>query len=72
MSTNYEKFVAANHALLTCMSSVPVEEFKAMTPADQDKVCCAESLAVKDMLSSGNLSFGAILNERLASLKSQQ
>ena len=72
MSTNYEKYVAANHALLSCMAAVPADEFKAMSAADQGKVCLTEVTAVKDLLSSGNLSFGAILKERIASLNAQQ
>ena len=71
MSTNYEKFIAANHALLTCMASVPAEEFKAMSAADQGNVCLSEATAVREHLASGNLSFGSILKERIASLNQQ-
>ena len=31
MSTNYEKFIAANSALISCMKAVPVEDYKAMS-----------------------------------------
>ena len=70
MSTNYEKFIAANSALIACMKAVPVEDFKAMSAADQANVCKTETTTVKSMLESGNISFGAILSERIASLDS--
>ena len=48
MSTNYEKFIVANQALIDCYKAVPAESFSAMSLADQGEVCKAESLAVKD------------------------
>jgi hypothetical protein len=72
MSTNYEKFIAANHALLNCMAQVPADEFKAMSAADQGKVCFTEATAVREHLETGNLSFGSLLKERMASLNAQQ
>ena len=54
------------------MAAVPAEEFKAMSAADQGKVCFTEATAVREHLESGNLSFGAILKERMASLNAQQ
>ena len=71
MSTNYEKFIIANSALIECMKAVPAEEFKAMSPSDQAAVCKPEASVVKSMLESGNISFGAILNERLAALNTE-
>ena len=34
MSTNYEQFIAANHALINCYDKVPAEEFSAMSNSD--------------------------------------
>ena len=34
MSTNYEKFIAANQALMDCMAAVDAETYKAMSSGD--------------------------------------
>ena len=39
MSTNYEKFIKANQALMECMKAVSAEQYKEMTPWQQSAVC---------------------------------
>ena len=68
MSTNYEKFIVANQALMDCYKGVPAESFSAMSLAQQSEVCKVEKDAVKAHISSGHVSFANILKERLAEL----
>ncbi len=34
MSTNYEQYIAANHALISCYEKVPADEFSSMSAQD--------------------------------------
>lgn len=68
MSTNYEKFIAANQALMDCYAKVPAEEYSAMSASAQQDVCCNEALAVKNFLTSGQVTFKSILAERISAL----
>lgn len=65
MSSTYEKFIAANHALFKCMESVSAEQVKAMSPAEQNQVCHAESQAVAHFLQNDSVNFKSLVNERL-------
>ena len=68
MSTNYEKFVAANQALMDCFKAVPADQFSAMSLADQNEVCKSEANAVRNHLNAGHANFANILSERIAAL----
>jgi len=68
MSTNYEKFIAANQALMDCFKAVPAEQFSAMSLSDQNDVCKAEGNAVRNHLNAGHANFSNILSERIAAL----
>lgn len=68
MSTNYEKFIASNAALMECYAKVPAEEYSAMSTSAQQDVCINEATEVKTMISSGQVSFKSILAERISAL----
>lgn len=67
MTTNYERFIAANQSLMDCFASVPAEQFSAMSKADQDNVCRSEANAVRQFIQNGTPNFRNILAERIAS-----
>ena len=69
MSTNYEKFVAANQALMDCFKAVPADQFSAMSLSEQNDVCQAEGNAVRNHLNAGHANFASILSERMAALE---
>jgi TRAP-type C4-dicarboxylate transport system substrate-binding protein len=50
MSSAYEKFITANHALFACYEAVSNDVFQAMPKHDQDAVCATEKTAVSAML----------------------
>lgn len=66
MSTNYEKFIAANQSLMDCYAGVPAEQYSAMSQWDQQQVCKNEAATVADFLKAGKVDFKAILAERIA------
>ena len=68
MSTNYEKFMAANQALMDCYKAVPAEEYSAMSQPDQMALCKNEASAVASHLKSGHASFASILADRISAL----
>lgn len=43
MSTKFEQYIAANHALISCFEKVPADEFSALSNADQQNVCRSEA-----------------------------
>ena len=66
MSTNYEKFILSNQALMDCYASVPAEQYSAMSQWDQQQVCKNEAAAVRNLLVAGKVDFKSILAERIA------
>jgi hypothetical protein len=68
MSTNYEKFIAANHSLMNCFASVPAEQYSAMSRSEQENVCRNEADLVRQHIAAGNLDFKNILQERINSI----
>lgn len=66
MSTNYEKFIAANHALMNCYAGVSAEQYSAMSAMDQQDVCKSEAAEVRTFLVEGKVDFRSILAERIA------
>jgi hypothetical protein len=68
MSSVYEKFIAANHALFTCQQSVTTEQWNEMDSEAQSQVCKSESEAVATFLKNDSVSFKHLINERLAAL----
>ena len=68
MSTNYEHFIAANQRLIDCMAGVPAEQYSAMSRAEQENVCKAESAQVRSHIQAGHADFKNILAERINSL----
>jgi hypothetical protein len=72
MSTNYEKFIAANQALMDCYASVPAEQYSAMSQNDQQQVCKNEAAAVRDFITSNKVTFRSILAERIAAFDAKQ
>ena len=71
MSTIYEQYIAANQALLSCMEAVPADQYTAMSAVEQGNVCLSEASTVREHLQSGKISFGSIVQERLAIVKAQ-
>ena len=69
MSSVYEKFIAANHALFQCQESVSVEAWNAMKPAEQDAVCKSEADAVASFLTDDSVKFSKLINDRLANME---
>ena len=69
MNSTYEKFIAANHALMSCYENVPAEAFKAMDAKAQDAVCNEEKMAVHNMLKNDTVHFREVIKERLASFQ---
>ena len=65
MSTNYEKFIAANQALMDCYAGVPAEQYSAMSAYDQSQVCQNEAATVASMIRGGHADFRNILAERI-------
>ena len=66
MSSVYEKFIAANHALFKCQEKVSVEQWNGMSAAEQDGVCKSEAAAVAEFLKNDQVNFRALIHERLA------
>jgi hypothetical protein len=69
MSSVYEKFIAANHALFACQEAVSVEQWNTMKPAEQDNVCKNEAQAVASFLKDDSVKFSNILNDRIANMQ---
>ena len=68
MSTNYEKFIAANQSLMECYSGVSAEQYSAMSQYDQSQVCKSEAATVRDHITAGHADFRNVLAERIAAL----
>ena len=66
MSTNYEKFIAANTTLMNCYAGVSAEQYSSMSAMDQQDVCKNEVAEVRSLLVSGKADFKNILAERIA------
>ena len=72
MSSVYEKWISANHALFACYEKVPADQFNALSKADQDNLCKKEQDAVSGFLKNDSVSFRNIINDRLAAISSEQ
>ncbi len=57
MTSAYEKFIAANYALMACYEKVSTEQFNAMSQNDQDNLCKSEQSAVRHFLSDESINF---------------
>ena len=68
MNTNYERFMAANTALFSCMEATDASTYSSMSAADQKNVCASERFAVASFLQNDSIAFKNILAERIASL----
>ena len=68
MDTNYERFMAANTALFSCMEATDAATYSSMSPADQNNVCANERAEVASFLKNDSIAFKNILAERIASL----
>ena len=71
MSSNYEKFIAANQALIDCMAAVDYSAYQQMDVKAQESVCQNEANVVSEHLRNDTASFRNLLQERLDYLKSQ-
>ena len=71
MSTRYEQFIAANHALFACMESIPEKEYVEMTPSAQEVVCRAEGERVAEFFKNDSITFKSLAEERLAFVRNQ-
>ena len=72
MPNSYFTFMQANDALAKCMAAQKVDQYQAMSAAEQDSVCRAEASAVRDVLSNDSVTFRNLLSERIAAVKAQQ
>lgn len=71
MSSTYAQFIGANEALFKCMDSIPSDQFDAMSPCEQSKVCKVEADAVSGFLTSNAVNFRSMIGERLDSMAKQ-
>jgi hypothetical protein len=69
MSSVYQNFIAANHALKACYEAVPLEQFQALSAADQKNLCHAEKAAVRDFLSKDQVHFRELIQARINSFQ---
>lgn len=65
MSTNYERFIAANQALMDCYAGVPAEQYSALSRPEQENVCRSEAAAVRSFLANDSINFRHVLAERI-------
>ena len=72
MSSVYEKFISANHALFACFEAVPNDKFQALSASEQDAVCKSEKEAVAEILKSDQVHFRELIKARLASFDQAQ
>lgn len=72
MSSVYEKWIAANHALFACYEKVPTDQFNALAKAEQDNLCKKEQDEVAAFLKNDSVNFRNIINERIFALASEQ
>ena len=71
MSSVYENFIKANHALFACYDAVNNDAFQAMGKADQDALCKDEKAAVAQFLKDDSVHFRELITARLASFDKQ-
>lgn len=69
MSSVYENFIKANHALFACYEAVPNDQFQAMNKQDQDMVCKEERTAVAQFLQNDQVHFRELIKARLNSMQ---
>ena len=72
MESTLETFIGANQKLMDCYAKVPVEDYKKLSPVDQDLLCINEQTQVKTILESGQMDFKNILKERIEILDQKQ
>jgi hypothetical protein len=65
MSSIYEKWIAANHALFSCYEKVTAEQFNALSKHDQDHLCKNEQDSVASFLKNDSVNFRHLIKERL-------
>lgn len=71
MSSVYERWISANHALMACYETTSVESFNALSVKDQDNLCASEQKTVATFLKDDSVNFKSILHARLAALETQ-
>ena len=71
MSSVYEKWISANHALFACYEKVPAEQYNALSKQDQDNLCKSESDSVATFLKNDSVNFRHIINERITALNQE-
>lgn len=69
MTSAYEKFMAANYALMACYEKVSTEQFNALSKSEQDSLCKAEQTAVKQFLSDDSINFKQLAKARLHAME---
>ena len=72
MESTLETFIGANQKLMDCYAKVPDEDYKKLSPVDQDLLCINEQTQVKTILESGQMDFKNILKERIEILDQKQ
>jgi hypothetical protein len=68
MTSVYEKWIAANHALFSCYEKVPADQYNALSKKEQDNLCKKEQDEVAAFLKNDSVNFRHIINERIAAL----
>lgn len=71
MSSVYERFITANHALFACYEATPLEAFEAMNKKEQDSLCQSEQKAVAQFMKEDSINFKSLIHARLASMEQQ-
>lgn len=69
MSSVYEKWISANHALMACYEKTPVEQFSSLSKQDQDSLCLNEQKAVAQFLKDDSINFRSLIQARLATME---
>ena len=69
MSSVYENFIKANHALFACYEAVNHEQWKALSKPEQDSLCKDEKAAVADFLKNDQVHFRELIQARINSFQ---
>jgi hypothetical protein len=65
MKTSFEKYIEANLALSKCYEAVPFDKYKSFSHQQQEDLCKAERETVRGFLTSNQVAFANLIQERL-------
>ncbi len=65
MKTAFERYIEANNALAKCYQATSLDQWKALSHAQQESLCKAERDNVTSFLNNNQVTFANIIKERL-------